>query len=339
MSLSFTKHEHYIKHCFFLAKKGIGTVSPNPPVGAVLVYRDKIIGSGYHHSFGDKHAEVEAIESVNETDRSLIRDSSLYISLEPCSHHGKTPACTDLILRQGIKQVYFSCADPNPIMSGKSAALLNSFGINTTWPVLEKEGKELIKTFTTNVQKSRPYIILKFAQSADFFMGHKGERTKISNVFADQWVHKWRTEADGILIGRATLEVDNPRLTSRLWPGKNPTRILLADLPIASRSAYHFFNEEGNSICLSDLGFKESFELDQFVPKLLEKGIGILLVEGGANTIQRFYECGLWDEARIITNKLLYLGHGIPAPSIIGQLIFQQDLLDNSLQIIKKQEV
>lgn len=337
--MSFTQHENYIKHCFFLAKKGIGAVSPNPPVGAVLVYRNKIIGSGYHHAFGHKHAEVEAVESVHEKDRSFIPDSSLYISLEPCSHHGKTPACTDLILREGIRQVYFSCADPNPVMSGKSAALLNNSGINTTWPILETDGKELIKEFETNVKKSRPYIILKFSQSADFFLGQKGVRTKISNEFADHWVHKWRTEVDGILIGRATLELDNPKLTSRFWPGKNPTRILLSEIPEVNRSAYHFFSEKGEFLCFSDSDLGDPLYLDQVLKTLLDKRIGILLVEGGAKTLNRFYKSGLWDEARIITNNGLYLGNGIAAPSITGHLTFHQELLNNSLQIIKKQGV
>lgn len=333
--MHFSESELYMKQCFFLAKKGAGLVSPNPMVGAVLVYQNRIIGEGYHKAFGQAHAEVEAIDSVSAKDRTKIPDSVLFVSLEPCNHVGKTPPCTLRIQQEGIKTVYYACEDPNPQMSGKSIEWLRQQGIQTIGPVLSGEGADLIRAFRINVLENRPYVILKFAQSSDFFLARNG-RTKISNVYSDMLVHRWRHEADGILIGKNTLITDHPNLTTRLWPGKNPQRFLLGNMASELKDRYAFFNADAPSYELKDLSESEHPELPCILQAIRQKNVGILLVEGGAKTIQSFLEEGLWDEARIITNNDLKLGGGIPAPSIRGYL--EQEFILNSdvIRIVRK---
>ncbi|MBK9107792.1 MAG: bifunctional diaminohydroxyphosphoribosylaminopyrimidine deaminase/5-amino-6-(5-phosphoribosylamino)uracil reductase RibD [Saprospiraceae bacterium] len=327
--------ELYMQHCFFLAKKGIGFVSPNPPVGALLVHQNKIIGEGYHKAYGEAHAEIAAIESVAPKQKHLIAESSLFVSLEPCNHFGKTPPCCQRILQEGIKNVYYSIQDPNPQMSGKSISWLRQNGIVVNGPILAAQGLDLIRSFYINTTQCRPYVILKFAQSSDFYIANEG-RTKISNEYSNRLVHKWRHESDGILIGKNTLISDNPLLTTRLWPGKNPTRILLGNIPDDQKSSYVFFNDEAKSFELDDLIRSKDRPLQQILNSILQKGIGVLLVEGGAHTIQSFIDTGLWDEARIITNQKLKLISGIKAPCIKGFLENKFILESDVIHIIRK---
>jgi diaminohydroxyphosphoribosylaminopyrimidine deaminase/5-amino-6-(5-phosphoribosylamino)uracil reductase len=310
-------NENFLAYCLHLAKLGIGNVSPNPPVGAVLVHNQTIIGEGFHKKFGEPHAEVNAISNVTRDQHHLIKDSSLYVSLEPCNHFGKTGPCTEFILKNEIRTVVFGCYDPNPQMAGKSIQYLKSKGINIIGPILEKESKNIIREFTINKILHRPYIILKFAQSSDYFIGKKNERTKISSVTTDLLVHRWRSEVDAILVGTNTIRVDNPYLTNRLWTGKNPVRIAMGNFTLEEKKSLHIFNEDTTTICTSDM---KANDISSLVAAMYKRNIGILMIEGGAKTINTFYEAGLWDEARIITNSDLKLGTGIPSPSIRGNL-------------------
>ena len=207
--------EAWMSRCFDLARRGLGRVSPNPPVGAVLVYQDRILGEGFHGYFGGPHAEVEAIRSVVQAERHLIPLATLYVSLEPCRITGKTPPCTDLILREGIKYVSVSTTDPNPAMAGSSLMHLRSKGISITEGILETEGKELIRTFSTNILLQRPHVILKWAQSKHNYIGIKGQQAWLSQPETAAWSHKQRSEVDAILVGARTIETDNPSLTTR----------------------------------------------------------------------------------------------------------------------------
>jgi len=219
-------HEKYMRRCFDLARLGAQTVSPNPMVGAVIVHNDKIIGEGYHHTRGEAHAEVKAMASVSDVNKSIIPDSTIYISLEPCSHQGLTPPCTDLILSSGIKQVAISVIDPNPEVSGRGIDKLRRHGVSVTTGVLEKEGNQLLSNFSSAMTRRRPYVIIKFVQSSDRYIGHPDYQVWLSNNYEKVLVHKLRSEVDGIVVGTNTVIVDNPKLSNREYFGQNPLRIL-----------------------------------------------------------------------------------------------------------------
>lgn len=223
-----TKDEKYISRCIQLARNGLCTTAPNPMVGAVIVHNDKIIGEGYHIRCGEGHAEVNAIASVK--DESLLKESTIYVSLEPCSHYGKTPPCADLIIRKGIRRVVVGCIDPFSLVAGRGIQKLKDAGIDVTVGVLEKECRELIKRFVTFNTRQRPYITLKWAQSADGFIDvcrTDGHPEVLSTPISSMYVHKQRAEHQAILIGRRTALLDNPSLTTRLWYGKNPVRLVI----------------------------------------------------------------------------------------------------------------
>ncbi len=330
-------HEFYLRKCFKLARLGEGLVSPNPMVGAVLVHGSRVIGQGYHTAYGHAHAEVHAIDSVQESDRPLIPTSRLYVSLEPCNHFGKTPPCTELILRSGIQQVIIACYDPNPLMAGKSISHLKASGVHVEGPILESDGLDLIRAFRTNILCQRPYVLLKLAQTADFYMGKAHERTKISNPVSDLLVHKWRSETDALVIGKETLLTDNPELTTRLWPGKNPRRIVLGKVDALSRSQLKFFNTTEEVLTLEDFAKSDYIEPEDFLKQLWENHqIGSIIIEGGPKTIQSFYERGLWDEARVITNKTMILREGLKSPSIKGWLEKKMILENDEICYIRK---
>jgi diaminohydroxyphosphoribosylaminopyrimidine deaminase / 5-amino-6-(5-phosphoribosylamino)uracil reductase len=214
-----------MQRCFDLARLGLGQVSPNPLVGAVLVYENRIIGEGWHQKYGGPHAEVHCVQSVDPALRHLIPRSTLYCSLEPCFHFGKTPPCVELILREKIPHVVIANTDPNPLTAGKSIAKLRAAGVRITDGVLAQEGADMNRPFFTWITQKRPYIRLKWAQSADAFLSKKGERTTISGPTVQRWVHRWRMESDAILVGTRTAVIDNPRLDNRLYWGKSPLRI------------------------------------------------------------------------------------------------------------------
>ncbi len=237
-----TSDELFIQRTFELAQSGIGQVSPNPRVGAVVVHDEKIIGEGWHKKYGEAHAEVNAIHSVK--DQSLLQESTIYVNLEPCSHFGKTPPCADLLIRHQVKKVVVCNNDPNPLVSGQGIAKLLNAGIEVVTGVLETEGRKLNKRFFTFVEKQRPYIILKWAQTVDGFVARENYESKwISNDFSRQLVHQWRSEEDAVLVGTKTAAHDNPKLDVRDWSGRNPVRVVI-DRFLRLSATLHLFNKK-----------------------------------------------------------------------------------------------
>jgi diaminohydroxyphosphoribosylaminopyrimidine deaminase/5-amino-6-(5-phosphoribosylamino)uracil reductase len=323
-----TDHETYMQRCIELAKLGEGNVSPNPMVGAVLVHENRIIGEGYHQQYGFAHAEVNCISSIKEEDVHLLPQSTIYVSLEPCAHFGKTPPCADLIIHKKIPRVAVGCRDPFEPVNGKGIEKLKAAGTEVTVNVCEDECKELNKRFFTFHTKQRPYIILKWAQTADGKIASAGtERLLISNEFTDRKVHKWRSEEAAILVGTNTALLDNPRLGNRLWNGKSPIRIVL-DKELRLPTSLHLFDRTIRTIVLNHLQHTE--EANLLFYQLTEKenaasaiceacrelNIQSVLIEGGSQLLQTFIDCTLWDEARIITNQALYTGEGLQAPTL-----------------------
>lgn len=312
-------------HCLQLAKLAAGNVAPNPLVGSVLVYDEKIIGEGYHKKFGEPHAEVNCINSVKEPDKNLIEKSTLYVSLEPCSHYGKTPPCADLIIKNKIPKVVIGCKDVYKEVDGKGIKKLQDAGIEVITGVLEKECIELNKRFFTFHQKQRPYIILKWAESTNGKIGEDSKRVLISNEYTNRLVHKWRSEEAAILVGKQTALKDDPSLTTRLWPGENPIRCVIDNnlslpvwLKIFDQSTptiiFNFLkNEEEKNIKRVKLN---DGNISTLAKSMYEQNIQSVIVEGGALLLQSFISEGFWDEARVIRNEQLTIHNGIAAPEL-----------------------
>lgn len=319
--------EKYIKRCIELAKNGLGTTYPNPLVGCVIVYKNEIIGEGWHKKSGEAHAEVVAINSVKNKD--LLKNATIYVSLEPCSHFGKTPPCADLIVKYKIPNVVIGTIDPNSKVAGNGVKKLLEAGINVTIGVLEDECNELNKRFFTFHQKKRPFIILKWAESSDGFISPevKSEQKPvwITNEFSRQLVHKWRSEEQAILVGTQTIIDDNPTLTVRDWVGKNPIRIVIDRNNNISKEN-HIFDNQAQTIVFSNLDFHSELEnikiikidfdknsTEQIISILYENQIQSVIIEGGRHTIQSFIDKNLWDEARVFQGEI-YLENGTKAP-------------------------
>jgi diaminohydroxyphosphoribosylaminopyrimidine deaminase/5-amino-6-(5-phosphoribosylamino)uracil reductase len=320
-----------MSRCLQLAELGAGYVAPNPMVGAVLVYEDKIIGEGYHQKYGEAHAEVNCINSVSEQHKNLVEKSALYVSLEPCSHYGKTPPCADLIIKNKIKKVIIGCKDIYKEVAGSGIQKLRNAGLEIAVGILEKECTQLNKRFFTFHQQFRPYIILKWAQSANGKIGSVEKRILISNDYSNRMAHRWRSEEAAILVGTRTALHDDPLLTTRLWNGKDPVRIAI-DKNLILPQTLKLFNADSKTIIYNlrqastaeNLVYikleKENF-IDQILQSLFEMNIQSVMIEGGSNTLQSFIDAGLWDEARIITNKELIIENGIAAPEMKGFLL------------------
>lgn len=334
-----------MQRCLQLAAQGQGTAAPNPVVGAVLVHDGLVIGEGFHHHPGGPHAEVVCVASVKKEQRSLIQDATLYVSLEPCSHHGRTPPCTDLILKEGIRKVVVGCTDPNEKVNGKGIAILKSAGVEVLQNVLENECVFANRRFFTIHSLQRPYIILKWAHTADGFIGTgTKERLRISNEAANRLVHKWRSQEAAIMIGTNTAILDNPSLTARHWPGKNPVRIVI-DKKLRVPQSLQLFND-GLPTWVVTTEKKEASGLvvyhqientnPQTVVSLLQQqNIQSVFVEGGRTLLQSFIDAGLWDECRIITAQQTFTGKGVPAPTGIDATNAQlQHLGNNSIATI-----
>ncbi|MFK7771525.1 MAG: bifunctional diaminohydroxyphosphoribosylaminopyrimidine deaminase/5-amino-6-(5-phosphoribosylamino)uracil reductase RibD [Saprospiraceae bacterium] len=322
------KQKLFIRRAFDLARLAEGSAVPNPLVGAVIVFQDRIIGEGYFKGFGQPHAEVNAVANVKENDRQYLTKSEIYVSLEPCNFFGKTPPCTSLILKSKIPKVIISAIDKTPQVSGNGIDLLRQNGVEVLTGILEKEGNELVKYRTNYVERKSPFIILKFAQSKDGFLGQKNKSVWITNHFSKTLVHKWRSEINAIMIGTNTARQDNPRLTSRLYFGKNPLRIVLDrknDLP----EDLHIFSDgfptwqitenlsrtfPQKNITQIEIPFNDDL-LKNLLEKLHQEKIGTLLVEGGAQLLQSFIDQNLWQEARIFEGNK-YLKKGIIAPQL-----------------------
>jgi diaminohydroxyphosphoribosylaminopyrimidine deaminase / 5-amino-6-(5-phosphoribosylamino)uracil reductase len=332
-----TTHETYIKRCLQIAKNGLGTTRPNPMVGAVIVHNDLIIAEGYTSAYGGNHAEVNAINAVK--DKSLLTKCTLFVTLEPCSHFGKTPPCSDLIVKHKIPNVVIGCIDDNPEVAGKGIAKLKASGCNVTVGILEAECKAHHKRFFTFHNKKRPYIILKWAETADGFMApiKKDEKKPvwITNKYSRQLVHKWRAEEQAILVGTNTVTEDNPSLTVRDWSGENPIRVVL-DRTSKLNSDYSIFNDEAKTIRVTnkDIDFEKPIAI-QIADVLFKQNINSIIIEGGSQTLQTFIDENLWDEARVFTGNTSFKT-GIKAPELIGNLISESQIKNDLLKIYAK---
>lgn len=343
-------HEIALKRAIELAKLGLGAVSPNPMVGSVIVYQDKIIGEGYHQTYGKAHAEVNAINQVLNSfanAEELLKQSTIYVTLEPCAHFGKTPPCADLIIKHQIPNVVIGCLDPFESVNGKGVEKLKAAGINVITGVLEQECLVLNERFFTRVKKQRPYVILKWAQTNDnYFAPENGSQKWISNDAAKRLVHLWRSQEDCILVGKNTALADNPQLNVRHCDGRNPKRAVIdrnlelpKDLYVFDNSVQTFvFNQAKTDI--NDKTFYIGIEdFDYFMPQyvlyqLYLQDIQSVIIEGGTKTLQTFIDANLWDEARIFTCNQNW-NAGLKAPSIKGNITENIDLGDNQLNILK----
>ena len=329
-----TNHETYIKRCLFIAKLGLGKTRPNPMVGCVIVYKNEIIGEGFTSPYGGNHAEVNAIKSVR--DKSKLKSSTLYVTLEPCSHYGKTPPCSDLIVENKIPNVVIGCFDVNEKVTGKGVAKLKESGCNVIVGILEKECKNHHKRFFTFHIKKRPYIILKWAETLDGFIApeSKSERKPIwiTNELSRQLVHKWRTEEQAILVGKNTVIQDNPSLTARDWTGENPVRIVLDPDESLSKNL-NVFNNEAKTfvICEKDIDYSNKVA-EQISDFLFKKNINSVIIEGGSQTLQTFLNSNLWDEARVFIGQKEFK-KGIKAPEFKGTLLSEHILNFDILKI------
>ncbi len=325
-----TTEERFMARCLYLANLGKYRVAPNPMVGAVIVYNNKIIGEGYHQKYGEPHAEPNAINSVKESDKQFLSKSTLYVNLEPCSHYGKTPPCASLIVSKKIKRVVIATLDPNPKVAGRGVKILEEAGVKVSVGILEKEAKFLNRRFFTFQTKKRPFIILKWAQSIDGFIDKKRTSRKetptlISNPITQKMTHKMRAENMGIMVGKNTILLDNPSLTVRNWRGQSPIRIAF-DRKNEIPQSFKIKNKTVKSFIIGNrtyektenlvyLEIENTFQLTSVLEKLYKKNINSILVEGGSTLLQSFLSLNLWDEINVeITPKKLF--DGVKSPTI-----------------------
>lgn len=331
--------ELYIKRCIELAQKAIGKTYPNPLVGSVIVHNGEIIGEGYHHKAGENHAEINAINSVQ--DKSLIPESTIYVSLEPCAHYGKTPPCALKIKELGFKKVVIGAMDSHDKVNGKGKKIIQDAGIEAISGILEKECIELNKRFFTYHEKKRPYIILKWAESGDGFLDKDFQPTAISNALANQFVHQLRADEHAILVGTQTALHDNPSLTVRNVEGTNPVRVLI-DFDLKVPGDFKIYNNESKTLILNatkentqdNIQFititKENF-LTSLMDALYKEQIQSIIIEGGRFTLQQFIDTDLWDEAIIIKNENLKLLNGTKAPEFTHKPYKTENYRDNTI--------
>ncbi|TXE07656.1 bifunctional diaminohydroxyphosphoribosylaminopyrimidine deaminase/5-amino-6-(5-phosphoribosylamino)uracil reductase RibD [Gelidibacter salicanalis] len=359
-------HEKYIKRCIDIGKNGLGTTAPNPMVGCVIVHANKIIGEGFTSPFGGAHAEVNAINSVK--DQSLLSKSTLYVTLEPCSHYGKTPPCADAIIAHNIPKIVIGTIDTHSKVAGKGVAKLEAAGCEVIVGILEDDVKAHHKRFFTFHNKQRPYVILKWAETSDGFIAPQTRDAQqpvwITNQLSRQLVHKWRAEEQSILVGTNTVIADNPSLTVRDWTGKNPIRVIL-DRELKLNSEYILLNNDAKNLIIHGdnailpkpeanqkswslhpplgRGFDAIYiEIDwslentiakQICTILYNNNINSVIIEGGRQTLQTFINENLWDEARVFTGPTTF-GAGTKAPQCSGKLVLKQNLFDDTLKII-----
>ncbi len=345
-------HEIYMSRCLELASLGKGMVEPNPLVGAVIVKDNRIIGEGYHFIYGGAHAEVNAISSVKE--RSELPFSTLYVNLEPCSHYGKTPPCSELIAELKIPRVVVGSKDPNPLVSGKGTDFLNKHNVVVISGVMHKASIALNKRHYTFHTKKRPYVILKWARSADGFLDAERE---LDGSSSPRWltseiarcvVHKWRAEEKAILVGANTVQKDNPQLNVRNWCGANPLRIVI-DPRLRLGRSYNVFSDGEPTMVFNGIenaqnGTTEYIQIDfrsnpeyAILQTLYERKIQSLIIEGGEFTLKRFIESGLWDEARIFTGPDVF-NAGVSAPQIQGRFAGYTTIKNSRLDLIVNPE-
>ncbi|MBK78073.1 MAG: riboflavin biosynthesis protein RibD [Flavobacteriaceae bacterium] len=337
--------EFYMKRCLFLAKKGIGYTSPNPMVGCVIVHKNEIIGEGWHKRYGSSHAELNAIKSVENT--SLLSKSIIYVNLEPCNHYGKTPPCSELIIKYKIPKIVIGVKDPNNKVDGKGIEKLKKHGCEIKINVLKKDCINLNKRFFTFCEKKRPYVILKWARTKDGFIAPLYERNKsgkiywISNSLSIQRSHKLRSIEDGILVGVNTIINDNPSLTLRKWNGKSPRRYIIdPNLKINNKTKVMkdkypltIINSHKNLTIKNKKWIKCDFTKTSNILEILYKeNIQSVIIEGGSKTIQYFIDENLWDEARVFTGEKKFF-EGIREPKLDAKEIYQEKIGNNKLNI------
>ncbi len=342
----------YSRRCIEIAKNGLGTTAPNPMVGAVVVHNNKIIGEGFTSPYGGAHAEVNAINAVQDV--ALLKEATLYVTLEPCSHYGKTPPCADLIIEHGIKKVVIGLLDPHEKVAGQGIQKLKNAGCEVIVGVLAAECEWHHKRFLTFHQKKRPYIILKWAQTLDGFIAPEDTKRKenpepfwITNSYSRQKVHQLRAEEQAILVGTNTVLKDNPKLDVRHWNGKNPFRVVL-DKTLKIPSDYHVLDNKTPTLILTEIadatqyrpginykviGFTTALA-PQICQALWEHNITSVIIEGGAQTLQTFIDAHLWDEAYIFTGNTCF-NKGIKAPQLSGSLMTSQKIDEDTLNIYK----
>jgi diaminohydroxyphosphoribosylaminopyrimidine deaminase / 5-amino-6-(5-phosphoribosylamino)uracil reductase len=342
-----TKQDHHSEEFFMrraleLAALGRGAVSPNPMVGCVIVHNGEIIGEGWHRRYGEAHAEVNAVNIVH--DKRLLQQSTVYVTLEPCSHHGKTPPCADLLVREKVARVVISNLDTNPLVAGRGIKKLRDAGVEVVTEVLKAEGSELNKRFFTFIEKQRPYIILKWAETSDGFIARENFDSKwISNEISRQLVHKWRSEEDAVLVGKRTAQHDNPQLNVRDWSGRNPVRIVI-DRFLQLRDSLNLFDGSQETICynvvkqanqkntaLVQLGERDF--LNEMLHDMCERKIQSVIVEGGLQTLQLFIDSNLWDEARVFVSSTSF-DKGIAAPKLKGRIVTKTNIQSDSLRVL-----
>ncbi len=329
-------NEKYIKRCIEIAKNGLVNAMPNPSVGAVIVYNDTIIGEGFTSSYGGNHAEVNAINSVK--DKSLLSKSTIYVSLEPCSHFGKTPPCCNIIIENNIPNIVVGILDSNEKVAGNGIKKLLESGKNVIVGVLEKESYESNIRFFTFHEKKRPYIILKWAETQNGFIAplirNEQKPVWITNEFSRQLVHKWRSEEQAILVGTQTVIDDNPKLDVRDWTGKNPVRIVL-NLNNRIPNENHIFDKQQETFVISNENIDNSKSLAQEIASLLyTKNIQSVIIEGGRQTLQTFIDANFWDEARVFKGNLFF-EDGIKAPVLNKKWISKTTILNDELLIFR----
>tara|TARA_R110002050_G_scaffold13413_8_gene42541 strand:- start:21342 stop:22394 length:1053 start_codon:yes stop_codon:yes gene_type:complete len=348
-----------MQRCLQIAKNGIGTTRPNPSVGAVVVLNDEIIGEGFTSPYGGNHAEVNAIDAVKN--KSLLKNATIYVTLEPCSHFGKTPPCADLIVKNQIKNVVIGCVDSNSLVAGKGIERLRNAGIHVVVGVLENECKEHHKRFFTVQNKKRPFIILKWAETNNGFIAPLNKESNhpiwISNQYSQQLVHKWRAEEHAILVGTNTVIADNPKLNVRNWSGNNPIRIVL-DRSLRIPNSAHVFDGSVKTICFTEIRIESQEERDvisseveksqlifkqinfskniaqQVCEVLQEHQIQSVIIEGGTQTLQTFIDANLWDEARIFIGENEF-EKGVKSPEIKGKLIEEININNDVLKMYR----
>ena len=320
-----------------LATLGRGHVSPNPMVGCVIVHEDRIIGEGWHQQYGEAHAERNAILSIQPEDRHLLPESTVYVTLEPCSHYGRQPPCADLLIENRVKRVICCNNDPNPLVGGQGFARLRAADVAVETGLLAEEGRLLNARFFTFIEHKRPYIVLKWAETTDGFVsGEGGKPLQISGPLAQRLVHRWRSEEDAIMVGTNTARLDNPRLNTRLWPGKNPIRIVI-DNQLSLNPALNLFDNTQPTLVYNVVRSETADQttrvqlspdqplLPQLLTDLYERRIQSVLVEGGTTLLTSFLDAGLWDELRVLRSSMMLnpeAGYGaVKAPTVRGHLV------------------
>ena len=330
-------HETYIKRCLQIANNGLGTTRPNPMVGAVIVYKNRIIGEGFTDPYGGAHAEVNAVNSVK--DKTLLKECTMYVTLEPCSHFGKTPPCSDLIIKSEIPKVVIGCVDDNPQVAGNGIKRLRDNDVEVIVGVLEEECKRHLKRFFSFHNNKRPYVILKWAETKDGFIApqQKDEQKPvwITNQYWRQLVHRWRAEEQAILVGTNTVREDNPSLTVRDWSGENPIRVVL-DNNGKLDTNLSVFDSSSETIIISKVNTDiNGNSVSEICNYLHSQNINSVIIEGGAQTLQSFIDEGIWDEARVFTGNVEFKD-GVKAPHFSGNLISESNILEDTLRIYVK---